>query len=184
MAPVKTLLLSFVVVVSLSACGLWVATDYDTNVAFNQLHYFQWLPRPPAVNEDPRLYNNLMDERMQRIITAEMSARGYANTTSTPPDMLVTYHLMEEIREDSYGPSFGGAVGFGGGNSALMLGGGTHVHSYEQTEVIIDILDPKTHNLLWRGSAKQPYLNDRDPAAIDAEITHVVQAILAKFPPP
>jgi hypothetical protein len=58
--------------------------------------------------------------------------------------------------------------------------GGVSVSSYTQGRVIIDIIDPKTQQLMWRGQGVARMSND--PTTYINELGRSVSAILAKFP--
>jgi hypothetical protein len=46
--------------------------------------------------------------------------------------------------------------------------------------VIVDVTDPKTNELLWRGQGVEPVSND--PVKYAGDLQTVVNAIVAKFP--
>src|SRR6185295_9822822 len=68
-------------------------------------------------------------------------------------------------------PYYGG--GYYGGPSVS-------VSSYTQGQVIVDVTDPRTSQLLWRGQGVEPVSDD--PVKYSSAMQGVVNAIIAKFP--
>jgi hypothetical protein len=56
----------------------------------------------------------------------------------------------------------------------------TGVYQYEQGSVIVDVIDPATHRLLWRGEGKAAV--STDPAKYADELRKAVDAIVKQFP--
>jgi hypothetical protein len=54
------------------------------------------------------------------------------------------------------------------------------VTSTTEGQVIVDLTDPKTNELLWRGQGVEPVSND--PVKYANALQGVVNAIVAKFP--
>jgi hypothetical protein len=55
-----------------------------------------------------------------------------------------------------------------------------NVTTYTEGQVIADIVDPRSHQLLWRGQGAEPV--STDPAQYVRDLRNVVNAIVAKFP--
>jgi hypothetical protein len=79
-----------------------------------------------------------------------------------------------EIRKINFGRGYG---------VAYNTGSETQVTHYKQGTLIIDILDPVTDQLIWRGSAdgRLPKSSDRDKS--DKLAQKYVYKILEEFPP-
>jgi hypothetical protein len=58
--------------------------------------------------------------------------------------------------------------------------GQVSVTSSTQGQVIVDLTDPRTNELLWRGQGVEPVSND--PVKYASQMQGVVNAIIAKFP--
>jgi hypothetical protein len=54
------------------------------------------------------------------------------------------------------------------------------VTSSTQGQVIVDVTDARTNELIWRGQGVEPVSSD--PAKYASDLQGVVNAILAKFP--
>jgi hypothetical protein len=54
------------------------------------------------------------------------------------------------------------------------------VNSYTQGQVIVDVTNPRTSELLWRGQGVEPVSND--PVKYANDLQGVVNGVVAKFP--
>jgi hypothetical protein len=48
---------------------------------------------------------------------------------------------------------------------------------------LVDVVDPKSGRLVWRGTARQQYYPKATPQELIERYNETVEAILAKFPP-
>jgi hypothetical protein len=170
----------------LTACAINTTQDYDTSFDFSRLRTYTWQPPTQRGTNN----NTLVDERIRRAVDTELSAKNYQKNDSTP-DFAVTYHyvVQDRLERDGYGgPSVG--VGVGGGSRGTFGGigigipiGGAGDRTYEQDVLTIDVVDPKTGKLIWRGNARQDYNPRLSPQELTERYTETVRAILSKFPP-
>jgi hypothetical protein len=68
--------------------------------------------------------------------------------------------------------------------------GGTHeltsklnVYEYEEGTFVLDFVDAKSRELVWRGIAQGEVQNYSSPVKRNERINNVVQNVLSKFPP-
>lgn len=171
---------------ALAACAVQrVATDYDSAASFDRLESFAWLE--PAFDEvqDPVLDSALLGRKVQRAAMNELVGRGYVAVRSdADPDFFITYHTTSRERiRDSGGMSLGIGIGGGYRRSHHSIFVGDHfgrVESYQEGTLILDIIDARTRDLIWRGWMRGSMHPSRyTDAAVDA----AVREILAKFPP-
>jgi hypothetical protein len=180
-----------VAAVLLAACsGVRVDTDYDPAVDFAPLRSFAWLeeplreePRPEnAVPSDPFTRNTLIDKRVRDDIAAQLVSRGYrAAAEGEAPDFLVRYEVVSRQIERDYPVYVGGGYGYGYRHgyygSGVGYGGST---TYDEGTLIIDVIDPASQQIAWRGYGTS---QSRD-AWMDADRLHTsVSEILKRFPP-
>lgn len=203
-------LLVLALLLGLAACSsLRVDTDYDTSRDFNGLRTYGWLtlPQPGGDAEviDPLVDNDLMNRRVQRAVEAALAGRGYHKIAGDQAaDFYVTYHLKAEqkLSVDSfhnhygYYPCWGGCFrhgyGYGHGYNGYGYGAGygpgfglSHdisVRSYTQGTFMLDVVDPASRELMWRGVAGRR-LNTGTPQERDQYVNEIITAIVAQFPP-
>lgn len=169
------------VLLLLAACETPVAIDYDRRKPFNSWKSYAWLEKPDSEKQDPLLYSSLLDQRMHRSVDRALSMRQYKLVQDAgKADFLVTYHVAVTQKLDVE-PQFG--YGFGVYNSPWAIGVQDNVRQYDEGQLLIDILDPVSRELVWRGSLKKPLRDNRTPAERDAAVDKVVNRILAQFPP-
>ena len=159
-----------------------VASDFDPQANFSALHTYQFHLAPADDPADPRVQNSLLDERIRAAVDTELSTKGFQKLRSGSPDFLVSFHVGVESKLDvttlnrSY-PYYGGYYGAWGGYSETM------VREYEQGTLMIDVIDPASGSLIWRGSAQSEVKDLKTPEARTKRINVVVERVLAKFPP-
>jgi len=175
-------------VVLLAGCRIPVKTDYDPATDFAQLASFGWLEPPlreaPGESEapDPFVRNTLLDKRVRDAVTRELAARGYRHAADDEtPDFLVRYQVVAKQVTRDRPVVVGGGFGYGrypfGYGSSVAYG----ADSYEEGTLILDVIDPETDSIAWRGWAAAR----TDDGYFDAgRVDRYVHAILERFPPP
>lgn len=175
----------------LTACStVKVSTDYDQSADFSALKSFNWLPESAKTEKDSAYLNNrIMDARITKAINQQLVAQGF--TFSTAPDFYVNYNITSEKKTDirsydnysGYGPSWGWGVGYGHRGMSLSAHTETRVDEYQQGSLIVDIIDPTSLELIWRGIGSKRLPESTDAAEMDKLVAEVVKNILVKFPP-
>ena len=183
---------------ALVACtGVPVSTDFNTDYDYAAVSSYAWLPRPEPEGDDVKsteLYNDLSHQRVKAAVDQQFRARGYELVdNSDEASVLVTYHLglEDKTRIDSFGSwytHFGyypcyhcvGRPGFG---PPYFHDDDLWVREYTENTLIIDLVDPKTKQLLWRGSAKRNQPRLESPEERRLFVLETVTAILDHFPP-
>lgn len=175
-------LISLLLLALLSACAANVRTEHDRAANFAAYRSFHWLAPPARPVKDPILDSQLLDERMQRAVTGVLLSRGYRNVaTPAQADFLVTYHATSKLKveSDPARMQFGFYDGFPHGVGSIFLSGGD-VSSHEEGALIIDVIDARTHRLVWRGWVTTRVTQQRYS---EAELSKSAHTILAQFPP-
>jgi hypothetical protein len=151
----------------------------------------------PLSANDPMLDNSITNTALRGDLTQAFQSRGYAPTARQGADFVVAYYAGTKEKFDTtyWGPTFDpgwrysyrgrrgwawpyyGAGYYGG---PYYGGGGLNVNEYTQGQVIVDVTDPRTSELLWRGQGVEPVSND--PARYANDLQGVVNAVVAKFP--
>jgi hypothetical protein len=206
----STILLGAVIVTAaITGCssggGVQVRTSVEPDANLAALHTFYVLPAPqrsanaPLPATDPMLDNSITNRALRADLTTALQSRGYAPTSRQGADFLVAYYAGTSQKLDTtyWGPTYDpgwryqyrgrrgwawpyyGAPYYGSMNP---WGGGQQmsVTSSTQGQVIVDLIDPKTNELIWRGQGVEPV--STDPAQYSNQLQGVVNAILAKFP--
>jgi hypothetical protein len=172
---------------ALAACAsVDVRTVKSPDANLGTLHTFNVMPNPKQrfqatqSQSDPMLVNSVSNRALRADIFRGFEGRGYA--VSDKPDFTVAYYASTREKLDvnyfDYGyPYYPGwwGMGPGPGISAPMT------TQYTQGTVIIDVVNPATNELLWRGQGVAT-VSDDEPK-YEQELWKTVKAILDKFPP-
>jgi hypothetical protein len=172
---------------SLTACAsvdVRTVTSPDANLG--ALHTFTVMtnatPRSPAAQsaDDPMLVNSVSNRALRADLVKAFENRGYVR--SDKPDFTVAYYASTKQKLDvtywdygyDYYPRWWGGWGPGFGPS------GPTATEYTQGTVIVDVVNPSTKELLWRGSGVAA-VSDNE-AQYEQDLWKTVTAILDKFP--
>jgi hypothetical protein len=187
--------------VSCASGGVRVRTTAAPDADLAALHTFRVLDAPqrradaPALPaSDPMLSNSITNRQLRADLVRELTQKGYMASTTTP-DFLVAYYAGTMAKMDTtywlpdagwrygyhrfglYGPRFRSAWPWYGYASPYPE---MQVRSYTSGAVIIDVIDPRTMELLWRGQGDATVSDDPDKYA--ADLNKSVVAILKEFP--
>lgn len=176
---------------ALTACSsVSVSTDYDQDADFSELKGFNWLPESAVVEKESAYLNNrIMDVRITKAIDKQLVAQGFKFASTA--DFYINYSITSEKKTDirsydnysGYGPSWGWGVGYGHRGMSLSASTETRIDEYQQGSLIIDVIDPKSLELIWRGVGSKRLPESTDAAEMDKLVANIVQSILEKFPP-
>ncbi len=186
----KAYLFPMILGLVLSACAtVSTSTDYDPAANFSALKTYDWAG-PQPITGNPRLDSDILHTRIRNAVERELATMGYRKVTSGEPDFKVAYHVGLEDKLDvtsftyydyDYPAYYHGRAGFG--PSAAWPQTETHVYQYEEGTLLLDIVDPLTNKLIWRGTAKAEVDPNQSSEKKEAKINKAVQKLLSKFPP-
>ena len=115
-----------------------VNRDYDTSVDFSGLKTFAWQHAEQPDTGDPRIDNDLNDERIRAAVNATLAMKGFQPVGQADADFLVAYFVEHQRRLGS------GSVSMGFGRSSYGRHGGvgysTGVSEYDQAILTIDFI--------------------------------------------
>ena len=155
------------IVLALAGCATYsVKSDFDSSADFTGYSSF-------AIYDKSNLKDRLpiADQRVERSVRNEMTAKGFRAVTPGQADLFVAIHGATREKLDVT------AYGYGGWHRR----GYVEVDQYQEGTLIIDLIDSRAKEVVWRGSATGA-IDDR-PGRNEEKVAEVVAAILAKFPP-
>ncbi|MDB4891061.1 MAG: hypothetical protein JWL61_2916 [Gemmatimonadetes bacterium] len=206
----KHLLVAAAVIAAITACssggGVSVRTTVEPGANLSGLHSFYVLTPPtratnatPLATNDPMLENSITNRALRTDLTQAFQGRGYTPAPQRSADFVVAYYAGTKEKFDTtyWGPTYDPAwrysyrgrrgwawpyygAGYSGG--PFYQGATASVNTYTQGQVIVDVTDPRTNELLWRGQGVEPV--STDPTTYTNQLQGVVTAIVAKFPQP
>src|SRR6267378_4341801 len=177
-------------VVGLAACAsaVQVRTALSPDASLSGLRTFRVQPTPkPSIASaqstgDPMLVNSISNRALRTDLRQGFEKLGYTVNDSTP-DFCVAYYASTNQQLDisayDYGYSFRPRWWRGWGPRYRHLYA-PMVTQYTQGTVIVDVFDPKSKELLWRGQGVAAVSDNQEQYVQELQTT--VGAILAKFP--
>ncbi len=174
----KKLLSLLCSVLLLISCGptIQVFSDHDQSVPITGYTSFGWMDIKSieSKNKDPRLYNELTNDRIKKAVNIEMLAKGMQLATGNG-QLQLHYHLIIDDKTSISSEPFGFSYGPYWKNRM------TQVYQYREGTLIIDIMDSKTNQLVWRGWATD-VITEKAIKHPEEAIQKGVKAIFEKFP--
>ena len=145
--------------VSVSAFADSIKTDYDHHANFANYHTYSW--------GTVRVSNELNADRIKRSIDTLLQQKGWKEVASGGQvTIMATDNIHSEQEAETYYNGMGGGWGMGWGWGGWgMPGGGFGEETTSTTEVrsahvVIDMFDPSTKSLLWRGVSRGELSNN------------------------
>jgi hypothetical protein len=166
----------------LAMAGLWAAGCATMNVNsylergadLRQYRTYDWGPVAHLSTGDPRLDNNrFFDERVRAQVEKELASRGFEKAAQ--PDMLVHYHasISQEIDVREFDDS-----------DSYCADHDCRPFIYDKGSLIVDLVEPRTDRLLWRGWAEGSIEGVIDNQSwMESRIDETVARILNRLPP-
>jgi hypothetical protein len=159
-----------------TACSsISVDTDYNPAYDFHANKRFVMAYKPVEGSD------TLTDDRIMAAITAQMERKGFTHVKASSTALQVHFKksvtTKTEIETDySYGM-------YPYGRRGAMLMPTTTVSTYEEGKLVIDIVDPSTDKVVWRGIGTDSLDSFDTPAERTAYINDVIAQIMQNFPP-
>lgn len=177
-----------VLLVICGACStLRVSTDFNPAYDFISMKTYAWLDSGEKPGTDARINNDLIVDRVRAAVERTLAAKGYVKTEAVSADFMVSWFgaINTKLQLDSI-DHFYSPYGYGALGRDPYWGGGmrtTTAREYEEGTLVVDILDPKQHKLIWRGTGIERLGTNKDPEAVTKRINNAIAAIMADFPP-
>lgn len=176
-----------------ASCSPRVAVDTAQNANFNKYRSFDWMETDVKAGQNPLYYNEIATQNVENVISKALTDKGLHQNAGRP-DLVVGYHFFVEEKTrtvntnpgpiGAYGPYYGwgrwGYRGWGPGWWGYNFNNNQYTQQqYEAGTLVVDMVDARTHKLVWRGSIQNAV---NDPAKISDQLTREVQKIIEKFP--
>lgn len=179
----------------LAACTPAVNVEQRANVDFNRYRTFDFATMEVKTNGDqnPLLRSPIAQDRIRQSIASELAKRGLRRVQRSPDFLVATHTFVEQAERTVYttqpaaGYAYPYAVSYGGGYLPVNYGyfyspayyQTPHTEQYHEGTLVIDFIDTRSNNLVWRGSIADPV---DDPARLGSEFSKSAKEILDKFP--
>ncbi|RZK38330.1 MAG: DUF4136 domain-containing protein [Hymenobacter sp.] len=180
---------------SLPGCTPKVNVEQRANVNFSRYRTFDFADTEVKTSGDqnPLLRSSIAQDRIKQAIAGELSKRGLRQVDRNADFLITTHTFVEKAERTVYdtqpaaGYAYPYAVSYRGGFLPVNYGYyyGPSYYSTPRTEqyregtLVIDFIDRRTNNLVWRGSVADPI---DDAGRLGGEFSKSAKDILDKFP--
>jgi len=172
----------------LCACSsVRVSQDYRPGTDFSHLKTYRWQPVAHDIRGDEPMDDPLRDERIRNAVERNLTSLGFREVTAAKPDFFIdfqysVYRVMEsdDVRGKVGIGTWGGANGTYGG---IGVGTGRGLYTREDGVLHIDVIDPESGRILWRGKGTHQVEQHWKPETKIKKIDELVGGMLAQFPP-
>lgn len=170
-----------------------IYSNYDQNVVFENYKTFAWSPYHQN-HTNQLIDNSIVAQNLRDNVTKELEMRGLKPDMENP-DLLIDYDIYVEkkVRTETY-PTYTYRYNYGGfypyrpwgryinpWNTGYNYGTTyrTRQVPYKEGDLIISLVDKKTNQLVWQGTAAETVNN---PLEYQKRIEKDVSQIFKRFP--
>ncbi len=181
----KSYMMLFLLMVVQACSNVIVSQDYPLNTDYATLKTYAWQSEHQEKTGDLRLDNPLLDERIRRAIDTFLLEKGYQRASDVQPDFYIAYHqeIFNRISVDQPRSGFAFGMGSYGYHGGIGFSTGTNSSNYDDSMMVIDIIDSESGEITWRGTGTRPFERHTDPEKSTNQVNETVNKILMQFPP-
>ncbi len=155
---VKLLSAAFILILSSAPMLAETKSDFDRSFDFASLKTWDFKSQK-RMPEDPVGTNNLWDQRIRDGLRQRLTAGGFEIVSQGQPSFLVAYYIGTKERYDIRYVQYGFPGRWGGWRRWGWRGWGPGWRGpadvwkipYTESTMVLDIIDPKSNQLVWRG---------------------------------
>jgi hypothetical protein len=189
-------LLATLVLGACSSSPITVSTNHAA-IDFSGFKTYAWLHA--SVAEENGKSSDIIDGKVKAIVDADLGAKNFTKVTKDTADFYVNYNVTTQEKTDiktynSYGgyyPGYHSYGAYGPGRNYIYYDTRmampplqeSVITEYVQGTLILDVLDPKTNKLIWRGTGGKHLQDTATHAEREAIIKEMVAKLLADYPP-
>jgi len=185
MRRVTTLVLAAIVLASTAAIASSTESYFDRSYNFGNIRSFAVQPQQ-QISTDPLANNSIWGKLIRETLEGNLRTHGIAQQREGPADIKVSFSVELTERYDtrfvdyglpySWGPWGPGAY-WGGGYGGWRGGYEVYAIPYLESRLIVDMVDTKTNQLVWRGfNTDELQLND-----VNKDLPDAVEDVLKRF---
>jgi Domain of unknown function (DUF4136) len=179
----KAIKMTFVIaLLAIGAFAQDVRYNFAAGTDFSKYRTFKWVQIKGA---DP--LNQIADGQLKAAVNEELAKKGMTRTEADTADLFIGYQvsLGQEKEITSYDSGWGYGPGWGRGYYGGGGGISTSTTSTITTgQVDLDMYDPATKQLVWRGSASKTLDEKAKPDKREKNLRKGVAKLLKNYPPP
>jgi hypothetical protein len=147
-----------------------VSATRSPNANLGQYHTFAFFEATEAQPRQLAFERSPAGQVVRDRITSDLASKGLVPTEENP-DALVAFHTKLQEKTDVNDWGYGGYY---------WAAGPVTVNQYTQGTLFVDLIDPKTHQVLWRGTASAVVDHPENPN-LD-KLGSAVDKVMKKYP--
>lgn len=147
-------------------------TDFSPDYHYRDLKTFMWSPDLKRPAEHPQVVSKVIDTEIRRAVETTLAQRGFKQVDAPPADMHLYYGAT--VTREMTGNSMCDHYGY----APLPE---IPDKTYPRGTMIVDIVDPATRALIWRGTGAANYAAARSEREMLIKIA--ARDLLTRFPP-
>src|SRR5271165_3868648 len=146
-----------------------VTVEFDRAADFSKYRTFA-IRNGQLNSKNAALNSDLVKKQIEADIERGLTAKGLMEVTSGPSDLNVRYTFgsARKVETEAYPAGW-----YGWGTRVVRV-------PYAEGTLVIDLRDPATRSLVWRGISSE---EKTDAAKIEGKLDKMVQKALDKYPP-
>jgi hypothetical protein len=178
------LLLSLSLFLIWGCSSLSYKTDYDPSIDMSGYKTYMWysgkMPDDDALSANP-----LIKKRVAAGVDEVLQEKGFSIGTKDAFDFVVIIHAgnKEKMQITNYGYGGYGYGRYGMGWGGYGGYGTTDVYQYDETTLVIDIVDAKKKEMVYRSTVTGVVKKNPSREEQEQNILKVVTKMLDDFPP-
>jgi Domain of unknown function (DUF4136) len=148
-----------------------VSTDYDHKADFSRYHTYSWI--------GVKAGNSLWQDRIMGAVDSQLAAKGWTKVASGGDASVSAFGKTSE--QDTLQTFYDGFPGWGWRGWAGMGTATTEVIPERVGNLVVDIFDSNTKQLIWRGTATDTLT--AKPEKNEHKLEKSVEDMFRHFPP-
>ncbi|MEJ2056809.1 MAG: DUF4136 domain-containing protein [Desulfofustis sp.] len=178
--------LALLLLTLLAGCSrVQTSSEIDAGTDFAGLKTYAWLTDEEPKAEDIRLNDPRIGTIVRDAVDQVLTEKGYTKVEQEEADFLVVWFgaIEKKIKKENI-EHFYAPYGYGTlyRDPALRTGASGTAREYEEGTVIIDVLDPRTRDILWRGSGSGRLVEGQQEQIALNNLRRSVKKIVQPFP--
>jgi Domain of unknown function (DUF4136) len=176
MRRTTALLAVFALAAAVGCSTLKTTADWDKTTDFSRYRTWGW-------KEDGSIKNDIIARRIQSLLGAELGKKGLTRADDNP-DLWVAVHvrLSKETQVNYYNSGWG--YGWRGGYYGGMGMSTATVQEIPVGTLVVDLVDGRAKELVWRGTATDTLKPERTPEEKEKALGEAFAKLFEKYPPP
>ena len=150
-----------------SAAAQSVQSDFDRTFRFSNLKTFSFAVQRRGAN-DPLASDTLNDGRIRTGLESQLMANGFHMETEKP-DFVIAYYVTTKNKLSVQDYGYGPPRWFGGRD--------IRVNQYSEGTLMVDFIDVRTNQVIWRGRAS----GTLEMKGVDKKISKSTEKLIKQF---